>query len=193
MEPATATDGDSRPRDIGGPCHVGPVLERFTVLFIEGGCGSGLGGMLQEACGAVDVETVKALSEGTVRLTAGGFDAILFDACVDEGAGLQGLRLLREAAPGLPVIIACDEHRDDEQLAARAIGLGAQDCIGTDELVPARLVRILRHAIERNRAVEEARRLSFELEGTLSRRNAELERVNQELESFNSMVSHDLR
>jgi diguanylate cyclase (GGDEF)-like protein len=77
------------------------------------------------------------------------------DSCVlltlpDDGDPLAPLRELTAAAPASAIIVVSD--RGDEALGLDALRAGAQDHVVRSELLPARLARTIRYAIERKRA-----------------------------------------
>ncbi len=166
----------------------------LSILSIETKEGSHPGSILaRSAKGSSKVETVFDVGEGVVRLTAGGFHGVILNACIEDDDARVALRMLRESAPGLPVVLVCDRHKRGEHLGVQGIRLGAQECLASEDLEPDRLFTALVQAVERNCLIQRERWLSFDLEKAVFHRTRQLEEVNSELEAFNYMVSHDLR
>jgi diguanylate cyclase (GGDEF)-like protein len=80
------------------------------------------------------------------------YDVVLLDLSV-SGDGLSILARAKVAAETLPIIAIAS--CDDEATALQALRLGAQDYLVRDELDSRRLVRSLRHALERHRLLTE--------------------------------------
>jgi serine phosphatase RsbU (regulator of sigma subunit) len=96
----------------------------------------------------------------------------LLDLGLPDTVGLDGVRKLREKAPGLAVVVLTG--RNDEQLGIAALGAGAQDYLVKGQVEPEVLARAIRYAIERRRSELSDQEL---LEARLrARENARLER-----------------
>jgi phosphoserine phosphatase RsbU/P len=89
------------------------------------------------------------LEAGLSELQAKGFDSVLLDIYVPDGAGLASIPLVRAQAPHVPIIALGDS--DDEIVALEAVHAGAQDYLVKSQLTPAWLERSIRYAIERHR------------------------------------------
>ena len=74
----------------------------------------------------------------------------LLDLGLPDTVGLDGVRRIREHAPGIAVVVLTG--RDDEQLGIEALGAGAQDYLVKGQVEPEVLARAVRYAIERRRA-----------------------------------------
>jgi len=153
------------------------------------------------------IESSGCLAEALGRLDKGGVDLVILDLGLPDCAGLEGLRAVRERAPGLPIVVLTGNH--DPEVAASAIRLGAQDYLVKGEAQGAALARSLRYALERRRADEairesEARYRSlfegaidalivFDERGRILEVNlAALERYGYTREELSAMTLHDL-
>lgn len=107
-------------------------------------------GFLQQPVAAgLMLETVECLQDGLERLTAGGIDLVLLDLNLPDSSGYETFERFHQQAPSTPVIILTG--MDDDQVAERAVGAGAQDFIAKDNLTLELLVRSIRYARERSR------------------------------------------
>jgi two-component system, cell cycle sensor histidine kinase and response regulator CckA len=96
------------------------------------------------------VESVPRLSEALTRLKSKGIDLVLLDLGLPDSQGLQTLHKLRDAAPGVPVIVLTGTN--DHEMAVRAVRDGAQDYLVKGQLQGHLLVLAARYALERKRA-----------------------------------------
>ena len=105
------------------------------------------------------IDHTQRLSEAKQRALETDPQVVLLDLNLPDSYGLIGFQELHRVAPWLPVIILTNVK--DENEAARAVRLGAQDYLIKREVETALLIRSIRYAIERQRA-EEALRESEE-------------------------------
>ncbi|MEX1024174.1 MAG: hybrid sensor histidine kinase/response regulator [Planctomycetota bacterium] len=130
--------------------------------------------------GTARVERERTLARGLERLENGTFDALLLDLGLpDSPIG----RTLREvgALADRPALIVLTSLADLDT-GIVAVREGADDYLVKTEVSRQVLQRSLRYAIERRRIVEE-----------LARKNARLERVNDDLRNFAHIVAHELK
>ncbi len=88
------------------------------------------------------------LATGLAALHRTGFDALVMDLSLPDGAGLGNIRLIKTLAPKLPIIIA--GASEDEIVAVEAAHVGAQDYLVKGQLTPRWLEHSIRYAIERH-------------------------------------------
>ncbi len=105
------------------------------------------------------VEHVEQLSEAKQQIRESTPEVVLLDLNLPDSRGLAGFQEVHRTAPWLPVIILTNVK--DENEAARAVRLGAQDYLIKRETDTKLLTRSIRYAMERQRA-EEALRESEE-------------------------------
>ena len=108
----------------------------------------GVAGALEKSGFAV--EAVTTLAEATARVGRGGIDVVLLDLGLPDSQGLDTFMHLREAGPGVPIVILTGIS--DANLASRAVEAGAQDWLVKGQINAAVLDRSLRYAIQRVRA-----------------------------------------
>jgi signal transduction histidine kinase len=130
------------------------------------------------AANGPEVTHVESLGAAVDHLDSASFDLVLLDLGLAESHGLETLERLNDRidSEGIaPVPIVVLTGLTDDETALRAIQEGAQDYLLKDNLEEELLERSVRYALERHR--QERR----------------LERQNERLERFASIVSHDLR
>lgn len=103
--------------------------------------------------------------------------AVLLDLSLPDSHGLETFNSVRQIAPSLPIVILTGN--DDEDVANRAVNLGAQDYLFKNSLTGDLLRKSLRYSIERKRL---ERTWRDELEQRVRERTAELSAANEVLQ-----------
>lgn len=122
------------------------------------------------------------------------FDVIITDLNLPDSNRHQTVGTLKEIAPLTPLLVlTCDSVNIDGN---DSISLGAQEYLRKDELPTTRIDRLVWHAIERQRILNENMALAEELHS----RNMALEIANEKAESgiqakteFLTNMSHEIR
>jgi signal transduction histidine kinase/DNA-binding response OmpR family regulator len=94
----------------------------------------------------VQVTSLKAAREQSQKST---FDVVLLDLSLPDSFGLETFLSLSKFVPNVPIVILTGPN--DENIAAEAIKLGAQDFVQKLNLNEESLNRIIRYSIERNK------------------------------------------
>jgi two-component system cell cycle sensor histidine kinase/response regulator CckA len=102
--------------------------------------------------GRVKIEHVDRLSKALERLDAEHFDVMLLDLGLPDQQGLETVARAHEHAPKVPIVVLTG--LDDEALAIKAVRAGAQDYLVKGRVDGELLIRSVRYASERGRAVE---------------------------------------
>lgn len=192
--------------------------EAIAVLLIEDNPNDArvLQEMLSQSKGTqFEVEYSDCLSVGLKRLEKGGIKVILLDLFLPESKGIETLTKIQAKALGAPIVVL--SALDDELTSVKAVQKGAQDYLVKSCLTTELLTRSIRYAIERKQVEEELkqtvakltdfRRASIYMLGDLDKTSKKLEKaneqvrqkveelktVNEELENFAYVVSHDLK
>ncbi len=113
---------------------------------------------------------VDYLSKAFEALRSPGIDLVLLDLSLPDAQGLETLIRTHELAPAVPIVVLTGSN--DEELALRAVQLGAQDYLVKDGIDGPSLGRSVRYAIERNKAEHMGRQLLAE---QAARAQAEIE------------------
>src|SRR5207302_11060384 len=90
---------------------------------------------------------------GTQELLGRSVSCVLVDVLALEGDKVAAVEQIRTEAPGVAIVLLCEEV--EEQQALEALRAGAQDCVAKPELGPALLRRTMKFAIEGKRAETE--------------------------------------
>lgn len=127
--------------------------------------------LLVDSAPDIEIDRVRTLADAGAALP-GSYDCVLLDLGLPDAEGMEALRLVLDAAPGLAVLVltgVADEFRGME-----AVSFGAQDYLVKGSIDGELLRRAIRYAVERRRADESVRRL-YESEARAAE-NSRLER-----------------
>ncbi len=131
--------------------------DRIRVLLIEDDDGDALivEELLHDAGAPFAVRRARSLADG--RAALGGVGCVLLDLELPDSRGLHGVRWLRESWPSMPVVVLTGIS--DEHLGEEAVGAGAQDYLVKGQVDGFLLNRVVRYAVERQKAEETQQQL----------------------------------
>ena len=115
-----------------------------------------------EAMPAPLLKHVSTLAEAEAALAEAPYDCILLDLRLPDGEGVQSVDRIRAHHREVTLVVLTGNS--DQQSALIALQHGAQDYVIKGTLDGEALMRLLRHAVERNRLVigmERARQLEY--------------------------------
>ena len=130
-------------------------LEGIRVLLVEDNPGDArlfLELVRDTGAGRLKLEHVERLDAALERLSRERFDVVLLDLSLPDEQGLATLTRAHGHAPNVPIVVLTG--LDDEALAVKAVRSGAQDYLVKGRVDGDLLVRSLRYATERGRALE---------------------------------------
>ncbi len=119
------------------------------------------------------VTLAENLSDLLEKAKSNTFDAALLDLNVPDSFGLDTLTDFHSRYPAIPAIIVTGVN--DSEIGIRAVQYGAQDFITKNEITSKMIVKIIRHAIERQKLTTQLERAQFEIRGLLKGARAILE------------------
>jgi two-component system, cell cycle sensor histidine kinase and response regulator CckA len=104
----------------------------------------------------INLTHVDTLDKALHRLREEHFDVVMLDLSLPDAEGLDTLVRMHTSAPSVPIVVLTG--LDDEALAVRAVREGAQDYLVKGQVTSQLLIRAMRYATERKRAVEALQR-----------------------------------
>jgi DNA-binding NarL/FixJ family response regulator len=108
-------------------------------------------------------EHANSVASALVLLEHDPVDVVVLDLGLPDSSHDATYPTIRDAAPGVPVIVLTGH--DDDEIALKALAQGAQDFLVKNDATEALLAKSIRYALERQRAITRQ----------LSQRNHELE------------------
>jgi PAS domain S-box-containing protein len=129
-----------------------------------------------------EVEVVGRLAAGLEHLKRGDVDVVLVDVVLldlglPDSQGIYTLLRVHERVPSIPIVVLTG--LSDEELALRAVQLGAQDYLIKGRVDANLLAHSIYYAVERKRMEQEL----WEKKEQLEAQNDELRAVNEKLQS----------
>lgn len=104
----------------------------------------------------IQLTHVDTLGKALIRLEQAHFDVVMLDLTLPDAEGLDTLVRTHTRFPSVPIVVLTG--LDDEQLATRAVREGAQDYLVKGQVNGQLVVRAMRYATERKRAIEALQR-----------------------------------
>ena len=156
--------------------------EALPVLLVEDNPGDAVlvqTQLLEFAPDEFEISVVDRLSRAQECLKEQAFAAILLDLSLPDSSGVESLSRIKAAAPQVPIIVLSEV--DDEAIALHAVQQGAQDYLVKGSADGHVIARVIRYAIERQRADDELRRAHDQLEQRVMERTAFLKVTNRRL------------
>jgi len=130
-------------------------LEGIRVLLLEDNPGDArllLELVRDSGAGHVKLEHASSLDAALERLRVERFDVVLLDLSHPDERSLATITRVHAHTPNIPIVVLTG--LDDESLAVKAVRAGAQDFLIKGRVNGDLLVRSMRYAAERRRAVE---------------------------------------
>jgi PAS domain S-box-containing protein len=139
-----------------------------TILLIEDNAADAMfiDELLQGSGCACELKRCERLSQAFALADAQSFDAVLLDLGLPDSIGIETLSRLQERMPDVPVVVLTG--MSDQEVAASAISLGAQDYLVKGRIEREVLVRSILYSIERKR-IETSMREQKDLSEALNR------------------------
>ena len=173
----------------------------ISILLIEDNPGDArlIREMLSEAGGSrFDLKVVGRLSDGLGHLKQEAVgvvldDVVLLDLGLPDSQGIHTLLKVHEQAPSLPIVVLTG--LSDEELALRAVKLGAQDYLVKSQINGNLLLHAIYYAFERKRLEQELREKKEQLETQNERLQATREELcssNEELQATNDELQREV-
>lgn len=128
---------------------------------------------------AVELTWEESLSAATARIDSEKIDLVLLDLTLPDSTGLETLRKLNVAAPGMAVVVLSQSSNED--IALETLQEGAQDYLIKGKIDADSLTRSVRYAIGRNEIRAALRRARADLEVHVRERTSQLLKTNRAL------------
>jgi two-component system cell cycle sensor histidine kinase/response regulator CckA len=118
------------------------------------------------------IEVAERLSSGISKLSKQDIDVVLLDLGLPDSGRLDTFTRVSAKAPRVPVVVLTGLN--DEEIAVKAVSLGAQDYLVKGQINGPLLIRAIRYAIERKRMEEELRKYTERLEDMVMEKLSQL-------------------
>jgi PAS domain S-box-containing protein len=160
----------------------------MRVLLIENNPGDArlVQEILKGARGTFTISVAEKLGLGMKLLLSQDVDVVLLALNLPDSHGLIALTELQTRFSRMPIVIMTSH--DDEELAHKAVQLGAQDYLAKGNVNGELLRRTLEYAIERKKSEVALRTAHDELELRVEERTQELKKAERGLKELNETL-----
>lgn len=126
------------------------------------------------------VETLHAerLSEAIEILAARPVQAVLLDLNLPDSSGIATVEAIHRAAPAVPVVVLTGQN--DKSMGLAAVQAGAQDFLPKGQMSGEAIWRVLRYAVERQRALAQVDESQRFLQASLDALSARVTILDQD-------------
>ncbi|MBT33450.1 MAG: hypothetical protein CMO01_27625 [Thalassobius sp.] len=162
----------------------------------------------KEASQNYQITNCQTLQQAEKVLSTERYNLILLDISLPDAQGLEGVDFLQNKFPFIPIVVLTGNT--DKKLAIEAIKEGAQDYLIKGEFSEELFIKVCDYAVERKKINSELKKVLKEVEKLnldLNTVNARLqntveelqeerrrvERKNKQINSFISVIVHDLK
>ncbi len=136
----------------------------------------------------LDLTRVDSIDEATIMLDKKGADVVLLSLPFPDTKDVDTVRSICNRNESPPVVVITDDSANAHS-GIELVRAGAQDYIPKRYTDASVLVRTMQYAIERHSMSKQIEYQAL----TLKHVNEELEAINEEMETFAYITSHDLR
>jgi signal transduction histidine kinase/DNA-binding NarL/FixJ family response regulator len=150
------------------------------VLLVEDNPGDAR--LMQEYLSEVPHQPFAVTQAGTLReatAAVSGHDVVLLDLSLPDAHGLETVSRMAEISGGAPIIVLTGNT--DQDMALRAMSLGADDYLLKSEITPSLIARTVLYAVERRRRARQV--TALEVSRAESERSARQARFLADLSS----------
>jgi signal transduction histidine kinase len=134
---------------------------------------------------SIELTHASSLADGLACIESGAIDLVLLDLSLPDSDRMDTVAAVREADPGLPIIVL--SGADDLDVKGQSVAHGAQDYFVKGDTDGALLSRAIAHAVERQRLLNELESARRE---TLRQKDLFLSQVAHELRTPLTAFSH---
>ncbi|UZR92799.1 hybrid sensor histidine kinase/response regulator [Chondrinema litorale] len=162
----------------------------------------------KEASQNYQITNCQTLQQAEKVLSTERYNLILLDISLPDAQGLEGLYFLQSKFPFIPIVVLTGNT--DKKLALEAIKEGAQDYLIKGEFNEELFIKVCDYAVERKKINSELKKVLKEVEKLnldlntvntrlqntveeLKEERRRVERKNKQINSFISVIVHDLK
>jgi two-component sensor histidine kinase/CheY-like chemotaxis protein len=134
-----------------------------------------------------DIACADRVSAAAPFFAKGGIDIILLDLGLPDSQGLDTLRLVRDKAGEVPIVVLT--MLDNEETGLNALKDGAQDYLVKGQMNGPSIARSLRYAIERGRIEKELKKNRDSLEEMVAEKETLLREIHHRVKNNLQLIA----
>ena len=158
------------------------MVKIISILLFEDNPGDA--GLIEEMVNdstnySFELVIVETMEDGIDLLKLGSYDIILLDLGLPDSDGINTFLNVQKVSFETPIIILTGLNVED--IAVKAVKMGAQDYLTKVQVDPELLERSIKYSIERKKVQIELQKYRDNLEEQVEKRTEELDKANKRL------------